>query len=202
MTLKLSSTPFLRAVPGSLRARAASPAFSVRVLAPREHALYADALRRLTHEEQARQQGEGEWMQAADLDAYLNEVLEHAEIAVITVDGCLVGFCAFYTDDPGQPSAFITLFLLAPEIRRRGMVRPLLEATAAAAVAKGFGSLTLRVRHKDWQAIRFYLRQGFRESGRHGHELEMRLDLTGAFSLAAGSLSAEPRHYSARCAGR
>ncbi|TDB02892.1 GNAT family N-acetyltransferase [Halomonas marinisediminis] len=200
MTLKPSSTSSLHCVPRSLGTRAASPVWGARVLAPREHALHADALRRLSHEEQARLQDA--LVHGADLDTYLTEVLEQADIAVLTADGCLAGFCAFHTDALGQSGAFVALLVLSPEARRRGMVRPLLEATAASAVAKGFDVLALRVRHRDWQTIRFYLRQGFREAGRHGHELEMCLDLTGAFSLVADALTAEPRRYSAGCAGR
>ncbi|MDT0499428.1 MULTISPECIES: GNAT family N-acetyltransferase [unclassified Halomonas] len=178
-----------------VRVRAGSSSWNTRVLAPSEHSLYADELRRLTHEEQARQQGE--LVHGIDLDAYVTKILEKADIAVLIVDGHLAGFCAFYTYDPGRPSAFITLLLLASEGRRGGMARSLLEATAALAVARGFDCLTLQISHRDWPAIRFYLRQGFRESGRYGRDLEMCLDLTGAFSLEAC-----PRRYSASGVGR
>ena len=164
------------------RASADLPSWNTRVLVSSEHALYADELRRLTHEEQARQQGE--LVHGVDIDAYVTKILEQADIAVLIVEGHLAGFCAFYTYDPGQPSAFITLFILAPETRHCGMAEPLLEVAAAAAVAKGFGTLTLRVRHRNWSAIRFYLRQGFRESGRFGRDLEMCMPLTRSFTLA------------------
>ncbi|WP_416137143.1 GNAT family N-acetyltransferase [Halomonas sp. HK25] len=146
------------------------------MLAPREVASYAANIGRLTRDEQASQAGA--LLRDVDLDAYLDKLMTRADVAVLEVERHCRGFCAFYTYEPALGVAFITLFLVAPDVRRNGMARGLLEVVAASALQRGFRYLTLRVRDDNAPAIRFYLGQGFRIAGRHQTDLEMTLEMT------------------------
>ncbi|WP_445001033.1 GNAT family N-acetyltransferase [Halomonas mongoliensis] len=141
-----------------------------------EVAHHSASIVRLAHEEQARQAGK--LLRDIDIDAYLDKLLAKADLAVLEVDHRCCGFCAFYTYLPDLGTAFITLFLVAPDVRRNGMARDMLEVVAASAAQRGFHSLTLRVRDDNAPAIRFYLAQGFKVLGRHDGDLEMRLEMT------------------------
>lgn len=148
----------------------------VRVLGPAEVAQHAASIVRLTREEQARQ--EGQLLRDIDIDSYLDKLLAKADLAVLEVAHRCCGFCAFYTYLPGLGTAFITLFLVSPDVRRNGMARDMLKVVAASAAQRGFHSLTLRVRDDNASAIRFYLAQGFQVVDRHERDLEMRLEMT------------------------
>lgn len=100
----------------------------VRVLAQQEVPNYAAALRKLAHAEQARQGGK--LLEGVDIDEYIEKLEGRAELAVLEVEGKCCGFCAFYTYDPTLDEAFVALFLVAPEVRRNGMARGILEAVA------------------------------------------------------------------------
>lgn len=148
----------------------------VRVLAQHEVPDYAPALRKLAHAEQARQ--DGRLLDGVAVDEYIEKLEGKAELAVLEVDGKCCGFCAFYTYDPTLDEAFIALFLVAPEVQRNGMARGILESVAASALQKGFRYLALRVREDNYQAIQFYLSQGFLMAGQHGKDYAMRLEMT------------------------
>lgn len=150
--------------------------WGARVLAPHEVADYAVDIRQLTRNEQERQAGE--LLKGVDLDGYLDKILAKADFAVLNVEGKCCGFCAFYTYEPALETAFITLFLVAPDVRRNGMARGVLEVVAGSALQYGFRYLTLRVRQHNILAIRFYLAQGFRIVRRDDGDIEMTLEMT------------------------
>jgi ribosomal protein S18 acetylase RimI-like enzyme len=150
--------------------------WKARLLAHQEVAEYATSIRQLTRDEQVRQGGT--LLRGVDLDAYLDRILARAEFAVLSREGKCVGFCAFYTYDSALDSAFITLFLMAPSVRRTGLARGMLEAVVSSSLQRGFRYLTLRVRDDNMPAIRFYLGQGFCIKGRVGSDLEMTLEMT------------------------
>ncbi|EWH00873.1 hypothetical protein Q427_17090 [Halomonas sp. BC04] len=56
----------------------------------------------------------------SDLGPYIDKILGLAEFIVLDVDGECQGFCAFYTYDESQDSAFITLIILSPILRSSG----------------------------------------------------------------------------------
>ncbi|WP_197038399.1 GNAT family N-acetyltransferase [Billgrantia saliphila] len=145
-------------------------------MAPHEVAEYVADIRQLTRDEQERQAGE--LLKGIDLDNFLDKVLAKADFAVLNVEGKCCGFCAFYTYEPALEAAFITLFLVTPDVRRSGMARGVLEVVAGAALQYGFRYLTLRVRQDNIPAIRFYLGQGFRIVRRHERDIEMSLEMT------------------------
>ncbi|HSP57960.1 MAG TPA: GNAT family N-acetyltransferase [Halomonas sp.] len=150
--------------------------WEARLLSPHEVADYVVDIRQLTRDEQERQAGE--LIGGIDLDGYLDKILAKADFAVLNAEGKCCGFCAFYTYEPALDAAFITLFLLAPEVRRNGMARGVLEVVAKSALQHGFRYLTLRVRQNNFLAIRFYLGQGFRIVRRHDRNIEMTLEMT------------------------
>jgi ribosomal protein S18 acetylase RimI-like enzyme len=147
-----------------------------RVLGPHEVADYETDIRQLTRDEQKRQAGD--LIKGVDLDNFLDKLLSKADFAVLDVEGRCCGFCAFYTYEPALEAAFITLFLVTPDVRRSGMARGVLEVVAGATLQHGFRYLTLRVRQDNIPAIRFYQGQGFRITKRYEREFEMSLEMT------------------------
>lgn len=117
-------------------------------------------LRDLVREEQARQQGA--LIQGINLEAYLDRILARDEFVLLEVEGRLCGFCAFYIQDLTLDSAFITLLLLAPEVRGCGLCRQVLAGVAEVARHRGFDYLTLWGRHDRVDTLRLYQRMGFR----------------------------------------
>ncbi|KAA0012853.1 GNAT family N-acetyltransferase [Billgrantia pellis] len=150
--------------------------WGARVLAPHEVAKYAADIRQLTRNEQERQAGE--LLKGVGLDDFLDKILARADFAVLNVEGKCCGFCAFYTYEPALDTAFITLFLVTPNVRRSGMARSVLEVVAGAALQYGFRYLTLKVRQDNTPAIHFYLSQGFQIAERHGGDIVMSLEMT------------------------
>ncbi|MBB3229593.1 GNAT family N-acetyltransferase [Halomonas stenophila] len=127
---------------------------------PGEIAGWELPLRRLVREEQARQAGA--LIRGVDLDAYLDRVVARGEFVLLTLDEHLGGFCAFYAFDPALDSAFITLFVVAPEGRGLGLAEAMLACVATQARQRGYRYLTLWVGEDNVPALRFYRRQGFR----------------------------------------
>lgn len=165
--------------------------WEARLLTPHEVADYGGNIRQLTRDEQERQAGE--LIGGIDLEGYLDKILANADFAVLNVEGKCCGFCAFYTYEPALDAAFITLFLVAPDVRRNGMARGVLEVVAETALQHGFRYLTLRVRQNNILAIRFYLGQGFRIVRRHDRNIEMTLEMT---ALDGSSRSERGRRHS------
>ncbi|MGQ4879408.1 GNAT family N-acetyltransferase [Billgrantia sp. LNSP4103-1] len=150
--------------------------WKARVLAPYEVANYVADIRQLAQDEQERQAGE--LLKGVEFDNHLDKILSKADFAVLDVEGKCCGFCAFYTYEPATEAAFITLFLVTPDVRRSGMARGVLEAVAGAALQCGLRYLKLRVRQDNVPAIRFYQGQGFRFVKRYGKDIEMSLEMT------------------------
>ena len=150
--------------------------WQARVLSSNEIVDYVASIKQLTLDEQKRQAGD--LIEGIDLESYLDKILSRADFAVLNVEGMCCGFCAYYTYKPELRSAFITLFLVKPEVRRVGMARGILEVVASSALQGGFRYLKLRVRQDNVPAIRFYLSQGFLVTGRHASDIEMTLSLT------------------------
>jgi GNAT superfamily N-acetyltransferase len=89
----------------------------------------------------------------------------------------------FFEDDPTR--ANVVSVWVAPEARRRGLARRLLEAASTWARSRGAGRLLLWVTESNAEARALYLGAGFIPTGRRGHhpgrpelpEIEMSRDV-------------------------
>ncbi|WP_181872719.1 GNAT family N-acetyltransferase [Billgrantia montanilacus] len=135
----------------------------------------AGQLRALIAVEQECQDGQ---LIHSDLNPYIDKILGLAEFILLEVDDECQGFCAFYTYDELQDSAFITLIMISPILRSSGLAEQILDHVVEAARSHGFMGVTLWVNRHNDRAIRFYRRLGFQalQSDRNG-QVFMRLDL-------------------------
>ncbi|RUR28653.1 GNAT family N-acetyltransferase [Vreelandella andesensis] len=121
---------------------------------------WQDGVRSLIWEEQHRQAGR--LLLVDDVEAYIDKILINADFLCLhTSDKCL-GFVAYYCRDTSTPDAFITLFILAPEIRGSGLAASLLTGVTMQSRQHNCSRLTLWVNKNNAGALRFYQRQGFR----------------------------------------
>ena len=66
----------------------------------------------------------------------------------------------------GDERAHLSLFAVRPDYQRQGLGRRMLEWLTASALTAGIASVHLELRETNLAARRFYLRQGFAETGR------------------------------------
>lgn len=148
-----------------------------------ELAKHGRLLRALVRDEQARQRGA--LVQGVGLEVYLDRILARDEFVLLEVEGRVCGFCAFYLQDLTLDSAFITLLLLAPEVRGHGLCRSVLAGVAEVASHRGFEYLTLWGRHDRSDTPRLCQHIGFRAlASSDSGEVFMRMAITDGPSMA------------------
>lgn len=136
---------------------------------------WQDGIRSLIWEEQHRQAGR--LLPIDNVEEYIDKILVNADFLCLhTSDKCL-GFVAYYCKDSTTPDAFITLFVLAPEVRGSGLAASLLNGVTAQSRQHDCSLLKLWVHKNNAGALRFYHRQGFRSCARREHMLLMQLPI-------------------------
>lgn len=121
---------------------------------------WQDGVRSLIWEEQHRQ--DGRLLPVVNVEEYIDKILLHAEFLCLHTSGKCLGFVAYYCKDASTPDAFITLFVLAPEVRGSGLAASLLNGVTMQSRQHNCSRLTLWVHKNNAGALRFYHRQGFR----------------------------------------
>ncbi len=129
----------------------------------REH---LEELRRLL--QQADSSADYPLLAGLDLDAYLDKLLNRAEIVTIRDGERLQGFAAYYCNDLVSRVAFLSMMAVAPEARGRGIGKRLLETFLADARRRGFRSCRLEVHPDNRVARQLYERNGFVARARPG----------------------------------
>lgn len=125
--------------------------------------MLSSSIASLIRDEQARQSGA--FIQTDDLDAYLRQLGERAEVVSHTEGERCRGFVAFYCNDTSTRRAFITLVLVAPEDRGSGLGRTLVSAVLAICRQRGFTACGLEVRTDNAAALALYAALGFTITG-------------------------------------
>lgn len=121
--------------------------------------MLTEAIKTLIRDEQSRQGGR--FIDAGDLDAYLQKIDERAEI-VSEPDGARCrGFVAFYCNNLVTRRAFITLVAVAPQDRQSGLARRLVTRALDICRERGFVSCGLEVRADNAPALALYNGLGF-----------------------------------------
>ena len=131
--------------------------------------MFPDSIRTLIAEEQQRQQGR--FLDGVDVSAYLAKLEARAEIlSESTQDRCR-GFVAFYCNDETTWQAYITLVLIDPRDRGRGLGRALVAAVLDIARRRGYRTCRLEVSEDSAAARDLYASMGFsaveQRAGRH-----------------------------------
>ena len=113
----------------------------------------------LIREEQARQ--ENRFVEGVDFETYLAKLGERAEILSVADGTRCRGFVAYYANDQASKQAFITLVLVAPEDRGRGVGHSLVACVLDIVKRRGVTSCSLEVAAGNTAAHAMYRQLGF-----------------------------------------
>ncbi|MBR1764094.1 MAG: GNAT family N-acetyltransferase [Ruminococcus sp.] len=72
-----------------------------------------------------------------------------------------VGFCAYYANDMVNYTAYLSMIILVPEARGKGISSQLLDAMIEDCKKRSMCSVELEVADSNERAIRFYQKKGF-----------------------------------------
>jgi ribosomal protein S18 acetylase RimI-like enzyme len=108
-----------------------------------------------------------------DLDEYLEKLREKAEILVWIGEGRVQGFVAYYCNDPGRATSYVTMVVVDPRCRGRAIGETLVRSVLAATKGRSFRTCRLRVHRSNLAAIALYERCGFSRVGEEGDYLAM-----------------------------
>lgn len=95
------------------------------------------------------------------LEKYVDKITEKASIISIIKNNILVGFIAFYDNDPNKELAFLTMIIVKKEFENLGYGKSLLEFSLKEIKNKGFKKYGLKVHIENDYAIRLYEKYGF-----------------------------------------
>lgn len=95
------------------------------------------------------------------LEKYVDKITEKASIISIIKNNILVGFIAFYDNDPNKELAFLTMIIVKKEFENLGYGKSLLEFSLKEIKNKGFKKYGLKVHTENDYAIRLYEKYGF-----------------------------------------
>lgn len=113
------------------------------------------------------------FIETEDLNAYLVKIQSNAEFIIHYASGQCAGFVAFYCNDTTKDLAFITLVLLAPQFRGRGLAKSLINYTLDYCRINGFKKCGLNVRKDNHSAINLYESCGFEVKSENNEKLLM-----------------------------
>jgi ribosomal protein S18 acetylase RimI-like enzyme len=108
---------------------------------------------------------ESGFLDGVALDAYVDKLLQHSELLIRTQGGRCLGILALYCNNWRSRRAFISLLVVSPEARGRGLAFDLLNQACRAARARGFLCLGIEVSPENRAALACYSRFGFSPCG-------------------------------------
>ena len=101
--------------------------------------------------EQERQNGL--FIETDNLDSYLMKIKNNADYVTHCKFNKCKGFVAFYCNDPTKEFAFITLVLLSPEFRGKGLASNLIRYTLQYCKDNGFRKCGLNVKKDNFSTF-------------------------------------------------
>ena len=110
------------------------------------------------------------------VNGYVDKILQHAQLLTHYSQGCLAGFVAYYCNDPGKESAFLTMLCVASKYKGKGIGKKLLNASIADIKSKGFRWYALEVKETNIPAMTLYKNSGFNITGKSGTKLQMKME--------------------------
>lgn len=99
---------------------------------------------------------------------FLEKLCTYAEFIAACNDTDIMGYAAMYANDNINCVAYISLLAVHPKFQRKHIGKLLIEACIEVAKSKGMHSIKLEVKHNNTNAINFYKRCGFNETGENG----------------------------------
>lgn len=119
----------------------------------------------------------GGFITGIPIEDYLDKIKEKAEIISHFREGECVGFVAFYCNDPMKKNAFITLVLVAPEFRGRGISQALINYALDVCKVRKFEICSLEVVGENIPAVKAYEKIGFIKAGQNKGKIMMKIAL-------------------------
>jgi ribosomal protein S18 acetylase RimI-like enzyme len=121
--------------------------------------MLSEDMKSLILEEQVRQGDK--LMPSTYVETYLRKLDEKAEIISLCCAGDCKGFVAYYCNDTVTQMAYVSLVLVAPMERRKGIGRTLMTIVLEIAKRRGFESCRLEVGKGNEAAYELYVSMGF-----------------------------------------
>jgi ribosomal protein S18 acetylase RimI-like enzyme len=112
-----------------------------------------------------------------DLGAYAKKLFEKAVTFEAWSDNYLIGLIAAYLNPDDKRSAFITNISVTKEFTGKGIASRLLRNCIAYCAKNDYFVITLEVNRNNSQAIGFYNKHQFIQSGIRGDNLVMKLEI-------------------------
>ena len=112
-----------------------------------------------------------------DIDDYIRKIGERAEILAHYENGCN-GFVAYYCNDYQSKKAFITMVIVRPAARGKGIARALLQSVLGIMRQRGFTTCALEVGKHNTPAYKLYTDLGFQPSSEKDASTILSMDLT------------------------
>lgn len=123
----------------------------------------------------------GKFISEVEINSYIEKLKTQAEFVTHYTDEVLSGFIAFYCNDPGKKSSFITLVLLAKEYRGMGVASIMLADILSICKTRDFQFCDLEVESNNSNAIALYKKFGFKKTEEKGSKYLMRASLKDDF---------------------
>ncbi|MBE0391148.1 N-acetyltransferase [Flavobacterium sp. PL002] len=95
------------------------------------------------------------------LENYVEKIIKKASIISIIKNDILIGFIAYYDNEPNKEMAFLTMIIVKEEFENLGYGKSLLEFSLKEIIGKGFKKYGLKVHVENKYAIRLYEKYGF-----------------------------------------
>ncbi len=123
-------------------------------------------------------------------DAFLEKHIENKELVskiriaaemLVAYDANILGYCAFYANNPKTKDVYITLIAVKPMYQNKHIGKRLLRSLVDMAISRGMLTISLEVKKDNRKAIAFYIKNGFAVVG----------EKTGISYLISKSLESE-----------
>ncbi|MDI5934146.1 GNAT family N-acetyltransferase [Halomonas kalidii] len=116
-----------------------------------------------------------DYLSVDDVDKYVDKVSRLAEILTHYEGGKLTGCIAYYCNDLIERNVFVSLIIVTPDSRGKGLADMLLDAVILLARKRGMKKVRLEVKRENGRALRFYEKRGFsvKEELRESYALEL-----------------------------
>lgn len=95
-----------------------------------------------------------------DITIMSEKLWRHGNVLIYQVEGKMIGFAAFYSNDFINHTAFLSLIAVLEEWRGKGIAKDILEEVINISRKKGMKRLRLEVNKANVHAIRFYTNRG------------------------------------------
>lgn len=115
-----------------------------------------------------------------DVDDYAGKLLEKGDVFLALDSRTTIGLIGLYTNDEVHHCGYISLLVVHPEFRGRGIGSDLLRCAIHFSQAKGVTSLRLQTLASNIGARRFYERFGFEQVGTEKDKLVLERRCVGS----------------------